>query len=57
VFYELTRVHDCAFFVSEVDECVATPSYGPGLFVALVGAAITLVGAVVAWVKPVAATG
>src|SRR5437763_7977697 len=45
VLYELSRVHDCAFFISEVDECVATPSYGPGLFVALAGALATLAGA------------
>jgi hypothetical protein len=52
VFYELSRVHDCAFFIDQLDECVATPSYGPGLFVALVGAAATVVAAVIAWVQP-----
>ena len=42
VFYELSHVHDCAFFVDVIDECVATPSYGPGLFVALGGALLTV---------------
>jgi hypothetical protein len=42
VFYELSHVHDCAFFIDEIDECIATPSYGPGLFVALAGALVTL---------------
>jgi len=48
--YELTQVHDCALDL--FDECVATPTFGPGLFVALAGAAATLVAAVTAWVKP-----
>jgi O-antigen ligase len=48
--YELTQVHDCALDL--FDECVATPTYGPGLFVALAGAAATLVAAVAAWVRP-----
>ena len=51
-FYELTRVHDCAFFVEEVEQCVASPSYGPGLFVALVGAGLTVVAAVAALLRP-----
>jgi len=48
--YELTQVHDCALDL--FDECVATPTFGPGLFVALAGAAATLIAAVTAWVKP-----
>jgi hypothetical protein len=51
-FYELTQVHDCSFFIEEIEECVASPSYGPGLFVALVGAAATAVAAVVGLLKP-----
>lgn len=52
--YELTQVHDCA--LNLFDECVATPSFGPGLFVALVGAAVTLLAGVMARIRP-AATG
>jgi len=48
--YELTQVRDCALDL--FDECVATPTFGPGLFVALAGAAVTVVAAVSAWVKP-----
>jgi hypothetical protein len=48
--YELTQVHDCALDL--FDECIATPKFGPGLFVALAGAAATLVAGVVAWVRP-----
>jgi hypothetical protein len=47
--YELSRARDCALFVDAIDECVGTPTYGPGLFVALAGTVVTLVAAALAW--------
>jgi hypothetical protein len=41
--YELAQVHDCALDL--FDECAATPDWGPGLFVALAGAAAAVVAA------------
>jgi hypothetical protein len=46
--YELSSATDCAFFFSELDQCLANPQYGPGLFTAMAGAVAIVVAAALA---------